>query len=359
MGKEAEKKQSKKVILEGTVRIKVKGLTAYEKTKTGWKRINKKFPNLQNVVKLFKAHNQFKILIDTKDPKFLKGQLSPDGQPQGARINVLPNLKVLDKAYSLFAEHLTIHDQDSHDHWDVLYMNKGGTYSYIYTKEKKKAHQDSKYKKVDRFEKLYPQLLRNATKALKDTYDNLAVPIYTLLKTYMRVGNEIYYKAHHHKGLSTLMKRDVKINKDNVGFRYMGKDGVPVDIKKRFPSIYVKRLKELLKLKKDNQFLFTSSNSSRLLHENDFKQAFKNYCGEEFYPHIVRSHYATMQVKEFLKRNRKASKEQVQELYLKIAHDLGHKKFDQKKHRWQDHYTVVVHNYVQPALVERVEKIIR
>ena len=34
--------------------------------------------------------------------------------------------------------------------------------------------------------------------------------------------------------------------------------------------------------------------------ESDFKAAFKKYCGEEFYPHIVRSYIATEKAKEIL-----------------------------------------------------------
>ena len=67
------------------------------------------------VARLFKEHKNFKVLLDTKNQEFLKGQLSPKGEVQGARINQLPNGKIIDKAFSLFAKDLIIHDQYSDD----------------------------------------------------------------------------------------------------------------------------------------------------------------------------------------------------------------------------------------------------
>lgn len=335
------------------IRVKT-NLKPYQKTAKGWKQIKRKFPELLLVVKLFKAHKNFKVLINKKDSRFLKGQLSAEGREQGARINILPNGEKLEKAFSLFSPHLKIHDQDSHDHWDVLYQNKGGTYSYVYTLKKRKQHRNRKYKKVHEFEKSYGKLVKNVRKALKDKSDYMAVPMHTLLNTNMRIGNEIYFKAHGHKGLTTLTKNNLKIKGSNVIFNYISKDGVPVTIDQKFSLDYVKRLKTILKQKKRKDYVFTKNN--RVLHEQDFKKAFIKYCGQEFYPHIVRSHYATMKVKKFLAKKRKITKEETNKLFLSIAHGLGHKKFNKKTKEWQDHHVVTVNSYIQPELVERVQK---
>lgn len=341
----------------GTIRLKVKDLQPYEKTRTGWKKITRQFPEAQRVAHLFKSHRKLTKIIDTKNPQFLKGQLSPKGQQQGARINILPNGEVLEKAFSLFAPHLKIHDQTSHDHWDVLYQNKGGTWSYVYTLAKRNAHRAAKYKKVHAFEKHYSVLKRNVAKALADTNDMMAVPMYTLLNTYMRIGNEMYYKAHKHKGLTTMMKKDVTIQGQVVSFNYVGKDGVPITISRKFNSTYVARLKRLLKGKKSNDFIFAKN--GRPLPEQEFKKAFNRYCGREFYPHIVRSHYATMQVKKFLVDKKKITKETAKKLFLSIAGKLGHKKFNKKTQQWQEHHAVTVNSYIQPELIARVERIVK
>ncbi|MBI2572535.1 hypothetical protein HYV86_01635 [Candidatus Woesearchaeota archaeon] len=339
----------------GTIRVKASTLKPYEKTNTGWKISSKQFPELLQVVKLFKAHNHLSDLIDTKNSEFLKGQLSSNGQEQGARINVLPTGEKLEKAFSLFSPHLTIHDQDSHDHWDVLYQNKGGTWSYVYTLAKRQQHRSGKYKKVDLFSKYYSLLLTNVTKSLTNKKDPMALPMYTLLKTNMRVGNEIYFKAHGHKGLTTLTKKDLLIKGNVVTFHFLAKDGVPVTLTHEFPPQYVGRLKASLATKKTEDFIFDKE--GKLLHETDFKKAFISYCGHEFYPHIVRSYYATNQVKTFLATHKRTTKEQIKQLYLSIAHALGHMKFDKKNDQWQDNFTVTIHSYIQPELVQKLESL--
>jgi hypothetical protein len=336
----------------GTIKLG-KNLVFYEKTKKSWKKSKKSYSNALKAAKLYKKSS--KILIDTKNPKFLKGMVFPDGSIKGARVNELPNQKKIDKAFSLFAEQLTFHDQDSQDHWDVLYKNKGGTLAYCYSLDKKKEHKKSKFKKVEKFAKIYSKLEKNVSKDLKNNH--IALGMYTLLKTHMRIGNEIYFNAHGHKGLTTLKKKDISIKGNNVTFKYLAKDGVPRLIEQKFSKTYTNELKRLLKEKKRDNFVFTSCSSGHPLKGEQFKKAFKKYCGSEFYPHIIRSHYATSTVKNFMKGKRKVSKEEVKELYLGIAHELGHKKFIKKENLWRDNYSVTVSHYIQPELVEKVKKL--
>ncbi len=340
-----------------TIRVTPK-LQFFKKTTRSWRKI----PPLKDIkqqlkktIQLYKSHNNFTILKDTKNPKFLKGFLLPNNQASGARIPILPNNQRLDKAFSLFASHLHLHDQDSHDHWDVLYQNKGGTWSYCYSLEKKQLHQQRKYKKVQEFAKLYNKLTTTVQRSLRKK-DHLALPMYTLLKTYMRIGNEVYYKAHNHKGLTTLKKQDITIKNNTVTFNYLAKDGVPRTIQQEFPKTYIQKLKTILRKKKANDFVFTNCKTNHPLRESEFKKAFKHYCGKEFYPHIVRSHYATSEVQKFLKAHRKPTKEQVQQLYLDIAAHLGHKKFLKKENRWKNNYTVTINHYIQPQLIEKIKQ---
>ncbi|PIN76733.1 hypothetical protein COV17_01355 [Candidatus Woesearchaeota archaeon CG10_big_fil_rev_8_21_14_0_10_36_11] len=342
----------------GTVRIMVKDMTPYEKTKTSWKQSTKQFLEVTHIVKLFKLHKNLKVLIDTNDSHFLKGQLSSNGIPQGARITILPNGDVLDKAFSLFSKNLVIHDQLSDDHWDIMYQNKGGTYAYCYTLDKKNRHRNEKFQKVWMFDKVYKKLSTNVEKALKDKQDHFALPMYTLLTTHMRIGNEIYYRAHGHKGLTTLKKKDINVHGNIVIFNYIAKDGVPRHIEHTFPSVYVNRLKNHLTKCKQNDFVFASAETGHPLPEHHFKEAFKKYCGIEFYPHIIRSHYATTQVKQFLKGKRTISKRDADTLFLSIAEQLGHKRFIKKEHVWKNNYTVTVNHYVQPELVAKVKSLI-
>lgn len=353
----AKKKKGGK-ILNGVIRIKTKDLLPYEKITGGWKKSRQQFPEAMQAIKFYRKHHNLKILVDQKNPQFLRGQLSPQGTVQGARIKLLPDGTELDKAFPLFAKHLTIHDQETDDHWDIIYQNNGGTYAYCYALEKTKRRREVKYQKVSQFARVYPRLWHNVISALSNQEDNLVLPMLTLLKTQMRIGNEIYYHTHGHKGLTTLKKKDIMIKGRVVTFNYIAKDGVPRLIEQKFPYLYIKRLKNNLKKLKSNDFIFNSPGTMHPLREAHFKKAFKQYCGREFYPHIVRSYYATKEVKDFLKSRKTVKKEEVDALFLSIAAKLGHKRFLKKENRWKDNYTVTVNHYVQPELVEKIKKII-
>lgn len=338
--------------LPGTLRIG-KDLHIYEKTKSGWKKSKETIPGIAEITHIFKANHNFQKLIDEKDSRFLKGQLAPNGQIQGARISILPNGVKLEKPYPLFAKNLQFHDQSSNGHWDVLYENPGGGLVHIYTIEKRKAATKSKYLTVKEFAQHYNKLETHVLRALKDPEDIVAVPMYTLLKTYMRVGNETYYEANGHKGLTTLTKQDITIKGTHVTFNYLAKSGVPQVITEQFPTEYVKRLKSKLQKLKNSDFVFTNATGAPLK-DTQFMQAFERYCGYRFYPHIVRSHYATECVKEFLAHHKSATKEQVNQLFSSIAERLGHKRFSKKDNEWKDSYTVTMHYYIQPELVEKI-----
>ena len=364
----ATKRSSQKTddIPIGTIRIKASDLDPYQMTKDGWKRVIRLRRDLEcayDTISLFRACGTFDHLIDKKDPRFLKGQLSADGKVQGSRVDMLPDAEKLEKAYSLFSKNLIVHDQSTDDHWDVLYENIGGTLNYIYTIKKREEATRQKYKKVEIFEKRYPLIRKKAACSLKDPDDQIALPMYTLLKTYMRVGSEVYYKANGHKGLTTLTRHDIRITGDNVTFNYIGKDGVPITITESFPPTYIRRLKELLRGSGKSPFIFKNEQTKRPLNDTHFRCAFKRYCGEEFYPHIVRSYYATSKAKGFIehKKQRKepATLQEIRELFIEIASKLGHKRYDKKRQEWVESYTVTVNHYIQPEIVTKIHALVR
>ena len=343
-------------IRPGTIRITASRLKICERTKTSWKRSSRILPEAMLVIKLFKKNHRFSDLIDKNDPRFLKGQLAPDGMCRGARIGTLPNGKKLSKAFSLFAPNLMIHDEKTQYHWDVIYKNPGGTYSYLYTTEKVKRRRKKKYHTVKEFEKYYPMIKANAYEALNDADDHFAVPMYTLLKTCMRVGNQIYYALRRHKGLTTMKKKDIEINGAKVSFNYIGKAGVPTSITEIFPRAYIERLKDLLRRTGKSSFVFVNGNTGRPINEDHFRVAFKRYCGREFYPHIVRSFYATNRVKKFLAARKAVNKKDVSDLFYSIAEKLGHKRFIKKNRSWREDYRVTINHYVQPEILEKVKR---
>jgi len=174
----------------------------------------------------------------------------------------------------------------------------------------------------------------------------------------MRIGNEIYYKLRRHKGLTTMKKNDITIKDKRVSFRYIGKGGVPTSITNTFPKVYIDRLRNLLERTDDSSFIFAHGNTGHPINEEHFKAAFKKYCGREFYPHIVRSFYATNRVQDFLATHQSLDKKEVHNLFYSIAEKLGHKRFIKKENTWRESYTVTINHYVQPEVLEKLRSIL-
>ena len=149
------------------------------------------------------------------------------------------------------------------------------------------------------------------------------------------------------------MKKNIKISGNKISFDFVGKDGVPQKITEAFPERVVGKLKVILRKKKSGDFIFTDLNG-RPLRDVVFERAFKKYCGVRFYPHIVRSYYATWEAEKFLDKIDKVNREEVRRFYMRIADRLGHKKFSKKTGEWEDSYQVTLHHYIQPELVEKI-----
>ena len=339
---------------EGTIRIRTKDMASVRLKNGWWVKAHLEFPNIMRILSFYEAHKAIKFCLNPKEPKFFRGELSPKGKPKGGRILYLPNGKKLDHAFPIFAPHLALHDESSHDHWDALYQNTGGGFSYCYTEDKIAQASKKKYRKVHEFAKVYSQLKRKVNLALKNPKDNLALPMYTLLTTYMRIGNEIYLKADGHKGLTTLTKKDISVKGNVVTFKYVAKDGVPRKIYGEFPKVYVKRLKQRLRRIDGGSFVFANRGQKHPLRDTQFKEAFKRYVGKEFYPHIVRSYIATKETQKFLKKE-KFTKQEMRNFFSELAYMLGHKKFDKNDNEWKPSYSVTLAYYVEPKLVERVK----
>lgn len=172
------------------------------------------------------------------------------------------------------------------------------------------------------------------------------------------MGSEVYYKRSRHKGLTTLKKKDLKIVGDKITFDFVGKDGVPQRLEERFSKKVLLELKRVLRKRKADDFVFLDSNG-KVFRDVAFEAAFERFCGERFYPHIVRSHFATREVEAFLRKEaggRRQAAGGARKFCLGLASKLGHKKF--VKGEWKDSFEVTLHYYVRPDLVERIKKLI-
>jgi hypothetical protein len=339
--------------MKGEFRIR-DDLVFVEKRGNKWVKSSENFDSVLRVARMFEKHGK---LGDICEDGFLFGGLK-DGKRVGRRIGMLPDGTKLDKPFPLFAEDLVVHDERSDEHWDVLFRNPSGSFCYVYAEEKVLRNRARKFERVSDFERVLPKLRRNVMRNLDDV---VGLAIAVLLETRIRVGSEVYYKRNRHKGLSTLKKKNLKIVGDVVKFDFIGKDGVPWVFEKKFSGKVVGALAGILEDKGDDDFVFLNSRGG-ILRDTDFEAGFERFCGERFYPHIVRSAFATRETEKFLSKvgsgKKEVGSEEVRDFYLWLAGELGHRKFSKKSGEWVESFEVTLHYYVRPDLVDEISKLV-
>tara|TARA_Y100001970_G_scaffold293436_1_gene440182 strand:+ start:424 stop:1455 length:1032 start_codon:yes stop_codon:yes gene_type:complete len=332
----------------GTKRIDSKSLKILIKTPNTWEKLVDISDEIKNIVFRYSEKNSLHYLIDEKHPEFFKGSIRPDNKISGQRIKILPDGSKLSRAgFSIFAKNLKFNNDTKHE-WDVIYENTSGLKTYLYSEEKIHLEQEKKFKIVQKFSENYKKIIS----ILENNLEEIKyLALYTIFKIYIRVGNYDYYLKNSHKGLTTLQKKDIDFDGDEVMFDFIGKDGVPHNIKKKFSEKYIFELKKIMYSKKANDFVFTGSKGNPL-HSEDFSSILFQITNEHFYPHIIRSHHADTKCLEYL--NGKSKIKDPEKLFLEIAKDLGHKKFNKQKGVWEISPKITISNYIYPGYVEKI-----
>ncbi|MDA3854691.1 MAG: hypothetical protein PF569_00420 [Candidatus Woesearchaeota archaeon] len=343
----------------GSKRIKISDLNEYIKQNNNWIPTGETNKNIQNLIEKYSKNNNLNILLDEDNQEFLNGYLNSNELISGKRITILPDGKKLARGgFSIFAKNLKFNNNKKYE-WDISYENISGTKTYLYSEEKIEHEKKKKASIVNSFIREYPTIIEKLEFDLKKKKTIEHIALYTLIKTYIRVGNIEYYNNLSHKGLTTLQKEDITIHNNRVEFKFIGKDGIEQDIIKEFPSFYTKQLKELLDKKKKNDFIFTDKNGTPI-HSQAFSKILFKYTGKHFYPHIIRSYYADSQCRKFI-RNHTAPipKKKVLDKFKEIGLNLGHKKFNKTKNNWETDYKVTIDNYIRPEYVEKMKNLIQ
>ncbi len=340
---------------EETKIIQSNDLKQYTLIKNKWENIDEIPKHSKEIIEKYIEKNNLNYIIDEDIPQIIKGYKNKEKKLLGKRINILPNGKKLARGkFHIYAKKIKINNSKNKSNWAIMYENSSGSKTYLYDEENIHLEHKRKTKIVNKFIKFYPIIMEKLEKDIKNKKDIEYLALYFLIKTRIRVGNYYYYELNKHKGLSTLQKKDININKNSIEFNFIGKDGIPQNIKKEFPSTIIKILKKHIINKKENDFIFTDI-KGKPLHSEIFSKILFEYTNEHFYPHIIRSFYADSEIKNFLKKHKQLNKKEIIEKFKEIATQLGHKKWNKKKEIWEADYKVTISNYIRPEYIEEIK----
>jgi len=179
-------------------------------------------------------------------------------------------------------------------------------------------------KKIIHFKKLINRFTLDLTKE-----NIIKVLLSLMLDTHIRVGNEIYSKNNKTYGLTTLLKKHLKVN-DYYSFEFVGKSGIKHNIK--INTRYNQILSLLLKNRnpQDNLFYYHQDNSKININSDDLNDYIKSNLGKEFTCKDFRTYSANILfIETFLKNSKgndnikKIIQKSIEEAALKLGHSKG------------------------------------
>lgn len=203
---------------------------------------------------------------------------------------------------------------------------------YIYHPDWVKIAQENKFEKIIDFGLNLPKIRNRVQNDLQeealDKKRVLATVVWLLERTFIRVGNEEYYKENDSFGLTTLRNKHVKVKGSKIFFSFKGKSGVETDIEISNPKI-AKTIKKCIELPGYELFRFLDEDgNNRIIDSEDVNTFLKEVTGNDFTAKDFRTWGATsLSAKNLFKTgfvpDEKIIKKNVVETVKKVARDLN------------------------------------
>ena len=231
----------------------------------------------------------------------------------------------------------------------IGYDTKGRA-QYIYNKKHTKKQSESKYKHMIEFGESYKKIIKQINKDLYTEGETKNKQIATILKIVInccfRIGNDKYMKENKSYGVSTLLSKHVKINKNNISIDFIGKKGVRNQCKVNNKKLSKNLRKKKRTIKKEDR-LFTYRKKNRYYDikctdVNKYLKQFGNFTTKNFRTWNANIELISLLLKDdqedsgtLSKRNKK-----INEVVQKVAHKLHNTK------------TICRKNCIDPYLID-------
>jgi DNA topoisomerase-1 len=140
---------------------------------------------------------------------------------------------------------------DERGHLQATGLDARGRKQYRYHPDFRKLQDENKFKRMLHFGQALPKIREGMDHDLRlkgfPERKVLAVIVYLLEKSLIRVGNEEYAKENKSFGLTTMRTRHVSIHGEHIEFNFLGKSKIKhrIDIHDRRLARVIKKLQEL------------------------------------------------------------------------------------------------------------------
>lgn len=225
----------------------------------------------------------------------------------------------------------------------VIGTDTSGRKQYIYHTSHIKHSETKKFTRLSKFIKKIPKLNNAISKHLHlNAYDKnhvIATMLNIIKELYMRVGKETYAKENRSYGISSLMKKHIKILGNLIIFRFKGKSNQRLYYSLK-DNVVKNHLQQLLKLdgKKLFQYIDKYGNIHKIT-DLDINKYIQTFMGNEFTVKDFRTYGANYYFIKFIlnetikriPKNQKIIKKNILNAVKLTAHYLRHTKNISKK----------------------------
>lgn len=160
---------------------------------------------------------------------------------------------------------------------------------YIYHPDWIKISQTNKFDKMINFGLSLPKIRGKVAYDLHNLHDErlekrkiLATVVWLLEHTFIRIGNEEYFKENNSFGLTTLRNRHVHVKGSRIFFSFKGKSGVLSQIEVTNPTV-AKTIKKCIELPGYELFQFVDAEGNRhVIDSEDVNLFLKDLTNHDF-----------------------------------------------------------------------------
>lgn len=246
-------------------------------------------------------------------------------------------------------------------HLQATGIDAKGRKQYRYHKQWREVRDEAKYEHMIDFGLHLPMIRervkQDMSKSGLSREKVLAIIIYLLENTMIRVGNDEYAKTNKSYGLTTLRNRHVEVKGGEVKFHFRGKSGVEHSLSLRDAKL-ARLIRKVKELPGQDLFQYIAEDGSRhAISSSDVNQYLKEITGRDYTAKDFRTWSGTLHTVQALQEMEKSDSESQAKKNVVKAIEAASKKLGNTPAICRKCYVhpLVIETYMAGLLFEKLE----